>query len=60
MEEMSETHCEIAFAGTSHWHADMHLDAARAAGAEIIGVWDEDPQARKRFRRATCWRVAAV
>jgi predicted dehydrogenase len=33
---------KIVLAGTSHWHAELHLDAARAAGAEITGVWDED------------------
>lgn len=40
---------KIVLAGTSHWHADMHLDAARAAGAEIIGVWDEDEAQTKSF-----------
>lgn len=34
---------KIALFGTSHWHAEMHLDAARAAGAAVVGVWDEDP-----------------
>jgi predicted dehydrogenase len=34
---------KIALFGTSHWHAEMHLDAARAAGATVVGVWDEDP-----------------
>lgn len=34
---------KIALFGTSHWHAEMHLDAARAAGARVVGVWDEDP-----------------
>ncbi len=34
---------KIALFGTSHWHAEMHLDAARAAGASVVGVWDEDP-----------------
>ncbi|WP_108460592.1 Gfo/Idh/MocA family protein [Devosia naphthalenivorans] len=33
---------KIALFGTSHWHAEMHLDAARAAGAAVVGVWDED------------------
>jgi predicted dehydrogenase len=43
---------KIILAGSSHWHAGMHLDAARAAGAEIIGVWDEDQQHGKMFARA--------
>lgn len=34
---------KIALFGTSHWHAEMHLDAARAAGATVVGVWDENP-----------------
>ncbi|KQX42962.1 dehydrogenase [Devosia sp. Root436] len=34
---------KIALFGTSHWHAEMHLDAVRAAGATVVGVWDEDP-----------------
>lgn len=40
---------EIALFGTSHWHAEMHLDAARAAGAAVTGVWDEDPTQATRF-----------
>lgn len=40
---------KVVLAGTSHWHADMHLDAARSAGAEIIGVWDEDPEHSRGF-----------
>lgn len=40
---------KVALAGTSHWHADMHLDAARSAGAEVIGVWDEDPEHARGF-----------
>jgi predicted dehydrogenase len=34
---------KIALFGTSHWHAEMHLDAARAAGAIVVCVWDENP-----------------
>ena len=40
---------KIVLAGTSHWHAEMHLDAARSAGAEIVGVWDEDPEHARGF-----------
>lgn len=32
----------VALFGVSHWHAAMHLDAARHVGAEIVGVFDED------------------
>jgi predicted dehydrogenase len=35
---------KIVLAGSSHWHAEMHLDAARFCGAEIAGIWDEDAQ----------------
>jgi predicted dehydrogenase len=43
---------KIILAGSSHWHAGMHLHAARAAGAEIIGVWDEDERHAKVFARS--------
>lgn len=33
----------IAITGVGHWHAAMHLDAVRAAGAEVAGVWDPAP-----------------
>jgi len=34
---------KLALAGTSHWHAGMHLEAAGWCGAGVAGVWDEDP-----------------
>lgn len=40
---------KVILAGTSHWHAGMHLDAARSAGAEIVGVWDEDAKHARGF-----------
>ncbi|MGO4125978.1 Gfo/Idh/MocA family protein [Inquilinus sp. YAF38] len=33
----------VALAGVGHWHAGMHLEAARAAGAEVVAAWDPDP-----------------
>jgi predicted dehydrogenase len=33
----------VALAGVGHWHARMHLEAARAAGAEVVAAWDRDP-----------------
>lgn len=33
---------KIALFGTSHWHAQMHLDAALSAGADVMAVWDEN------------------
>src|SRR5687767_8941409 len=33
----------VALAGVGHWHAGMHLEAARAAGAEVVAAWDWDP-----------------
>lgn len=33
----------LALAGVGHWHAAMHLEAARAAGAEVVAAWDRDP-----------------
>ncbi|TIP56162.1 MAG: Gfo/Idh/MocA family oxidoreductase [Mesorhizobium sp.] len=40
---------KIVLAGSSHWHAEMHLDAARFCGAEIAGIWDEDAQHARAF-----------
>ncbi len=42
----------IALTGVGHWHAAMHLDAARAAGAEVVAGWDPDPDATARFAAA--------
>lgn len=39
----------IVLAGSSHWHADMHLDAAYAADAEIVAVWDEQANHARSF-----------
>ncbi|TJV25745.1 MAG: Gfo/Idh/MocA family oxidoreductase, partial [Mesorhizobium sp.] len=40
---------KMVLAGSSHWHAEMHLDAARFCGAEIAGIWDEDAQHARAF-----------
>ncbi|TIP81529.1 MAG: Gfo/Idh/MocA family oxidoreductase [Mesorhizobium sp.] len=40
---------KIVLAGSSHWHAEMHLDAAHFCGAEIAGIWDEDAQHARAF-----------
>ncbi|RWM91891.1 MAG: Gfo/Idh/MocA family oxidoreductase [Mesorhizobium sp.] len=40
---------KIVLAGSSHWHSEMHLDAARFCGAEIAGIWDEDAQHARAF-----------
>jgi len=40
---------KIVLAGSSHWHAEMHLDAARSCGAEITGIWDEDADKARAF-----------
>lgn len=39
----------IAITGVGHWHAAMHLDAVRAAGADVSGVWDPDPAINASF-----------
>ena len=39
----------VALAGVGHWHASMHLDAVRAAGAAPALVWDADPAIAARF-----------
>jgi len=39
----------VALAGVGHWHARMHLDAIRHAGAAVAAVWDPDPGVTERF-----------
>jgi predicted dehydrogenase len=39
----------IALTGVGHWHAAMHLDAARHAGAQVVSAWDPDPDTAARF-----------
>lgn len=33
----------VGILGVSHWHAGHHADAIGQAGAELAGVWDDDP-----------------
>jgi predicted dehydrogenase len=40
---------QVALLGVGHWHAQMHTDAIRFAGGEIIAVWDQDPNVRTAF-----------
>ncbi|RWK57372.1 Gfo/Idh/MocA family oxidoreductase [Mesorhizobium sp.] len=40
---------KIVLAGSSHWHAEMHLDAVRFCGAEIAGIWDKDAEHARAF-----------
>ncbi len=42
----------VALAGVGHWHAGMHLDAIRHAGAEPAGVWDPEPGVASHFAAA--------
>jgi predicted dehydrogenase len=39
----------IALLGAGHWHARFHAEAARAAGATLVAVWDPDPAAAVRL-----------
>lgn len=39
----------VAITGVGHWHAPMHLDAVRAAGAVVASVWDRDDGVTARF-----------
>lgn len=39
----------VALAGVGHWHAGMHLDAARAVGAQVVAAWDPDPTVAAHF-----------
>jgi predicted dehydrogenase len=48
---------KIALAGVSHWHAAIHADAVRSAGAELCGAWDWDHDIARSF--AATWDCAA-
>src|SRR5215213_6347688 len=51
----------LAFLGVSHWHAGMHADAAKAAGAEAIAAWDPSPSAAAGFaQKHGCAAVASM
>lgn len=50
---------KIALLGTSHWHAQMHMDAAVFAGAEICCVWDENVDNARAFAQPHGLRAAA-
>ncbi len=39
----------VAIAGVGHWHAPLHLDALRWAGARPAMVWDPAPDVAARF-----------
>lgn len=48
----------IAVIGVGHWHAPMHLDAVARAGAQLVGVCDDDAElaaAVGRQRSAHAW-----
>ncbi|MGK9168377.1 Gfo/Idh/MocA family oxidoreductase [Inquilinus limosus] len=54
----------VALAGVGHWHARMHLEAARAAGAEVVAAWDEELATARSFaadhRVPSCATVEAL
>lgn len=50
----------IALTGTGHWHAPIHLDAIRAAGAEVCITWDPDAAVAGRFAAAHGLACAAT
>jgi predicted dehydrogenase len=39
----------VALLGASHWHAQMHLDAVRFSGGEVIATWDRNADAGATF-----------
>ena len=49
----------IALAGVGHWHARMHLDAIRHAGAMVSAVWDPDPRVAEMFGASEGVPIAA-
>ncbi len=40
----------VAVCGAGHWHVPMYLQALVSAGAEIVALQDEDPEAVERAR----------
>lgn len=40
---------DIALIGVSHWHAEMHAQAAQRAGARLSSSWDPDPGCNLKF-----------
>lgn len=51
----------LAFLGVGHWHAAMHAEAARAAGAEIVTAWDPTAQAVLSFtQKFGCTAAASL
>ena len=42
----------VGLAGVGHWHAGMHLDAIRHAGASVAAVWDPEPAVATAFADA--------
>jgi len=51
---------KVALFGTSHWHAQMHLDAALSANAEVVGVWGENPAQAADFAQRHHLRAVAT
>ncbi len=51
----------VALAGVGHWHATMHLNAIRAAGAAPGPVWDREPTITAGFAaRSGCPQAATL
>ena len=43
----------VAFAGVSHWHLGLYLDAARATGTEVTGLWDANRATLRQVSKET-------
>ena len=42
----------VGILGVSHWHAGHHSAAIREAGADLAGVWDDDPAIATAFAKS--------
>lgn len=51
---------KITLVGVSHWHAKMHLDAVKAAGATPLSVWDPDAVKAAAFGEDNSCEVAGT
>lgn len=60
MNNRREGRLRIGLLGVGHWHASIHLDAIRAAGAEPGPVWDDDPETGAAFAGREGLRHAAT
>lgn len=55
---MSNEAVRLSVIGAGHWHASRHLEAFAEAGARVVAVHDDDPDAAKAWSEKLNCRVA--